>query len=244
MKKLIIIVGMLMCLCVKAQDKKYKYSRGQFQGIWKGVEMSRDPFADITQEYVIYKGSRMLMLNVETDWFYTVYFGFNEYFSGDMCPDENMDARMCLLEKGDFYYTVDEDGASVASNPPPEFVNVTENILEIPWSIYEKIEKLPQVALKKLYQRSINNKRNYIYEFLDMYVREITADKTYIYREKEGNNKTDMYLVKDDIIEVISAYSKCINFRYQTVKGEMITGWVKREDVSEDLDKIIKTSKK
>lgn len=239
MRQLIIIVGILMSLCVNAQNKEYKYSRKQFYGIWKGVEMSRDPFADITQEYVIYKGSRMLTFYSNYDWLYSYYFGFNEFFLDSEYMEKYPNARDGIFDKGNFYYTVYEDGTRRGANPPPEFVNVTETTLEIPWGIYEKIEKLPQVALKKLYQHSQTNKRNYIREFLDIGVREITAKKTYIYKERGGNNRTKMYLVKGDIIEVISAYPKRVNFRYQTAKGKMITGWLNVGDVSGSLEQMI-----
>lgn len=244
MRQLIIIIGVFISLCVNAQDKEYKYSREQFHGVWKGVEKSREPFVDITRKYIIYKGNKMLTFHSNDYWLRSYCFGFNGYFDGGMHPQKYKNAIVSLLNDGDFYYTARENGSSIVAFPPPDFVNVTENTLEIPWSIYEKIEKLPQVALRKLYQHSKANKRNYIREFLDIGVREITANKTYIYKERGGNNRTKMYLVKGDIIEVISAYPKRINFRYQTAKCKMITGWLNVSDVSGSLEQIIGKGKK
>ncbi|NQX82340.1 MAG: hypothetical protein HRT66_10150 [Flavobacteriaceae bacterium] len=244
MKQLIIIVIVLISLCGNAQEQEYKYSREQFHGIWKGVEMSRDPFADITDEYKVYTKNRMLSFYVNSDWLHSYYFGFNGYFGGGVHPETYKNSIVSLLDNGNFYYTSREDGSSIVANPPPEFVNVTETTLEIPWDIFEKITTLPQTALRKLYQHSITNKRNYIREFLEIGVRKITTDKTYIYKERGGNNRTNMYLVKGDIIEVISAYPKRVNLKYETAKGKIITGWVKKEDVSESLNKLIEASKK
>ncbi|NQX82231.1 MAG: hypothetical protein HRT66_09600 [Flavobacteriaceae bacterium] len=225
MDRLIVVLIMLSFNTLLAQNKLHV---DDFKGIWKVSQ-------DSPEHYDVFKGREVLQVLYSDK--------YKDYFKVRIL-------HFGFTKKSDTIYTLRESGTrkdNFIIGGKYEIQELGDDYMEIYsqnlfW--FDKIKRLPQKVLEKLYTRCLKDKRNYIREFLEIGVRKITTDKTYIYKERGGNNRTNMYLVKGDIIEVISAYPKRVNFKYETAKGKIITGWVKKEDVSESLNKLIEASKK
>lgn len=89
---------------------------------------------------------------------------------------------------------------------------------------YEKISKLPNNALKKLYYRGRQDKRDYTKDYLGIKVSEISASKSIIY--SEPGKPTNTQLGKGDIVTVLEEKGNWLKVDY----GTETAGWVKKED--------------
>jgi hypothetical protein len=90
---------------------------------------------------------------------------------------------------------------------------------------YEKINKLPNDALKKLYFRGKIDKRDYLKEYLGIKVAEITTAKSTIYAAPDKTKTTQ--LSKGDVITILEIQGNLLKVDY----GENDPGWIKKEDI-------------
>jgi len=92
---------------------------------------------------------------------------------------------------------------------------------------YMKIKRLPGTALKLLYNRGKKDNRDYIKEYLQIEVGEITSEKCVIY--SEPGIPTKMYLIRGDIVTIIGEKEDWLNIEYLGTK--LVKGWIKKSDV-------------
>lgn len=94
--------------------------------------------------------------------------------------------------------------------------------------------KLPKGALTMLYHKGQIDGRDYIRHFLELDVRAIASEKATIY--DSTGTVTKMYLIKDDIISVSGQQNGFVQMEYETDKGRIIKGMVKKEDIATKTD--------
>lgn len=93
---------------------------------------------------------------------------------------------------------------------------------------YAKIDHLPGLALKMLYNRGKSDNRNYIKEYLDIDVSVVKASKSVIY-SNPGMGATKMYLLKGDVLTVIGEKGEWLKIEYRGKK--LVQGWVKKQEL-------------
>ena len=118
---------------------------------------------------------------------------------------------------------IDKEGfATVPHFSTPEIVEISESTLWINYgkvSIYEKIDNLSEIDMKLLYLRGKKDNRDYIKEYLNLDVREITAPESIIYSEPD---KSTTYLLaqgaylstKKSIASLATSKVSCCSPRY------------------------------
>ncbi len=86
-------------------------------------------------------------------------------------------------------------------------------------------------SLKKAVSQFIDHNgkdnRNYIKEYLNLDVKEVVVPQSLIY--SKPNERTKMYLIKGDVVTILEEKNKWIKIEY--AGEELITGWIKKEDV-------------
>lgn len=92
---------------------------------------------------------------------------------------------------------------------------------------YVRINRLPGTALKLIYNRGKKDNRDYIKEYLQIEVREITSEKSVIY--SEPGIPTKMYLIKGDIVTIIREKENWLNIEY--LGNKLVKGWIKKSDI-------------
>jgi len=92
---------------------------------------------------------------------------------------------------------------------------------------YEKIPKLPNSALKKLYNRGKKDNRNYIKDYMYIKVAEINATKSIVY-SKPGKS-TNIQLIKGDVVIVLEEEGEWIKIEYGE---EYEQGYIKKENLN------------
>ncbi|MFT3737198.1 MAG: SH3 domain-containing protein [Breznakibacter sp.] len=102
---------------------------------------------------------------------------------------------------------------------------------------YEKITRLPSVALKLLYNRGLNDNRNYIKEYLGIEVEEIKSDKSIIFSNPE--TATKMYLTKGDVVTILEKKGNWLKIEFFGTK--LVTGWIRQTDVKKTLSRTLPT---
>ena len=89
---------------------------------------------------------------------------------------------------------------------------------------YEKIPKLTNKALKKLYHRGKKDNRNYIKDYLGIKVAEIATAKSIVYSLPDKPTVTR--LSKGDVVTVLEEKGSWLKVDY----GADTPGWIKKED--------------
>lgn len=110
--------------------------------------------------------------------------------------------------------------------------NLGDDVIELFYNNFfylYRLKKLPYKAFFDLYQLGKKDKRDYLEQFLDIDAREARRDRAYIYSAPDTITK--MYLIKGDIFKVLSEQDDWIEMEYETAKGRIIRGWLRREDV-------------
>ncbi len=117
-----------------------------------------------------------------------------------------------------FYYESDTEGNASLEL---ESINPT-NVFN-----YTKVVSFPKEYIKNLFLRGKIDNKDYLKEFLNKYFKEITRTKTIIY--SNINKKTQVYLLRNDLVEVLEEKGDWLKIRYYGKKT--IEGWIKRSDV-------------
>ena len=103
-----------------------------------------------------------------------------------------------------------------------ELVNVNVNV-----NVYRKVQNLPNIYIRGLYEQGKKDKRDYLKEFLSIDMHEITKVKSLIYRLP--NIPTKIYLIKGNEIEILEEKGEWLRIRYYGKKT--VEGWIKKSDV-------------
>ena len=124
----------------------------------------------------------------------------------DIGQDGTIDKAFCIIPS---YYEC--DGSVLSINGGKVFD-------------YEKIPKLPNKALKKLYYRGKKDNRNYIKDYLNIKVAEISTSKSTVYSEPDKPKA--ILLSKGDVVTVLEEKGVWLKVDY----GADTLGWLKKED--------------
>jgi hypothetical protein len=205
------------------------------QGIWSRINLPE--YTNNSFSIKINKGFKSLNLEYSIsedneNYISEYYIGFQDSSSYDMGT-----INISKLREFGNYYTVvsmssvDDSGeATIPDFSTPEIVELDENIMWINYgkiTMYERIHKIPIKALKILYLQGVRNNRNYLKEYLNINVKEITVPKSIIY--SEPGTPTKMYLIKGDVITVLDEQNGWIKIEYNGTK--LVTGWIKKQDI-------------
>ncbi len=229
-----IIIFISCCLIQESygQDKK-QVKLSLMQGIWENTmnSDSEKAFTIINEKFSInfvfsnYPNELDFPLSESLE-------GFQDFDSGN-----NDSININVLKEDGLYYTI-VDKKYVNANgwahrpdylTPKYFECDGENMSINGGELveYEKIPKLPNEALKKLYYRGKKDNRNYIKDYLGTKVTEITQAKSIVY--SEPGKITTTQLSKGDVVTVLEEKGGWIKVDY----GEDTPGWIKKEYTNE-----------
>jgi hypothetical protein len=201
------------------------------QGIWENTMNS-----DTLNSYKIIKGINSLGISFTRDSNKFVFYflesleGFQNYRS-----DEADSISVSSLNKNGKYFTTIINKKNIKNKwvkmlyciVPDYFECNGENMSINGGQLVEfsKIDRLPNSALKLLYYRGKQDKKDYIKEYLDIKVVEIISQKATIFSAPEM--PTSLQLIRYDVVVVIEEKGKWLKVDY----GTNNLGWIKREDI-------------
>jgi len=234
MKYSYLIPTILNCLVSQIHGQVQKNSQlVLMQGIWENTFNS-----DCEYSYTIINGMSSLSL-VYSNKQNSLNFPLTESIEGFLTenPEDIDSINIKNLKENGAYYTVidkkyvNENGWVHKPNfLTPEYFECDGENMSINGGQlveYVKIKRLPGAALKLLYNRGKKDNRDYIKEYLQIEVGEITSEKCVIY--SEPGIPTKMYLIRGDIVTIIREKEDWLNIEYLGTK--LVKGWIKKSDV-------------
>jgi hypothetical protein len=231
MKKFIII-SLLCCITKLHAQVQVNTRLALMQGIWEWITND-----DTNSVFKVVNGNKCLEFafeKVSNDLEFPLFemiIGFQNTATFD---NEIWHINIDSLKEDGLYYTevinkkyIERNGMiNKAYCVIPSYYECDGNILSINGGKlfeYEKIKKLSNNSLKKLYNRGKLDKRDYIKDYLNIKVMEITAFNGIIY--SEPNKPTNIQLSKGDIVTVLEEKGKWLKVDYGTDQP----GWIKRK---------------
>jgi hypothetical protein len=92
---------------------------------------------------------------------------------------------------------------------------------------YYRLDRLPSLAIRYLYQEGKKAERDYIAEYLNIKVAEVIVEKAVIY--SSPNEPTSMYMVSGDVPTILQEKGHWLKIEY--LGSRLITGWILKSDV-------------
>ncbi len=165
---------------------------------------------------------------------YELIIGFQNYITSRSYDSLYLNSGS-LVPNG-LYYTeilnksyIREDGFVVRPNfLIPSYFECDGNTLSINGGKlfeFEKIEKVPFEALKKLYYKGKRNNRDYLKDYLNLKVLSVNSIKYIVYTEPDRPSKAR--LDGGDIVIILEENEKWLKVQYK----ENSIGWIKKADV-------------
>lgn len=226
------VLLLILNISLFGQSKEQKvYNVNQMQGIWQlYFNYTYPDDASYTTFYII-KGRKNLKVDIDGSPYDKLSVVVSDYGFANSYFHDTIYAMKHLNDTGKVYVELDENAnfkdcdvniASIFELRPKSYLNIFSDECNY-------IDKAPKEVLEVLYKRGKHDKRDYIKEFLNMQVCGIQAEKSFIYDSTQ--TKTKMFLVKDDIVTVTGEQNGFVKMEYETVKGDIIKGWIKKEDI-------------
>lgn len=234
MRTIYLTLILLSCFIRPMYGQDIKQSKlDLMQGVWENTMNSNSEFA-----YSIIHGVKSLDFVYSTD-DKKLDFPLSESLVGFQNSDNgNRDSiNMNDLKKDGMYYTILDckyiDDKGWIHRPDyltPEYFECDGEVMSVNGGQlveYEKLKRLPSNALKKLYDRGEVDKCNYIKEYLNIEVKEIKVNKSYIYSRPDALTK--MYFIKGDVVTVVGKSGDWLHIEY--LGKRLIQGWIHNKDV-------------
>lgn len=226
-------IVIIICFLTKTYGQSQTLNKlDLMQGIWENNmnEDSNKAFKIIIGKYSL----DFTLLNDPNELNFPLFemiIGFQNFDSSD----ETLSIKIDDLKAEGLYFTeiidkkyIEKDGSIKKPNYliPFNFECNGDNMAINGGKLFEyhKINKLPVYALKLLYNRKKKDQRDYIKEYLNIKVAEITAPKSTVY--SEPNKPTATQLSKGDVVTMLEEKGNWLKVDY----GADTPGWVKKED--------------
>lgn len=225
MKNSILILMLLIVFTTNAlsqNNPSKKCSLIEVQGIWHAYEYIKEPFPDVSCEFMIIKGGKKIKFDIKDKSFAMSYIGFqNHEFQNQISAKFTKDS---LKNAGQYITIVDERNENIDIDRV--FSCEPSNIFLF-YTSYERIDSLTKPIVNLLYNQGKKDHQNYFKEFLDKTFTEITTSKVSICTAPAIISKA--YLLRGDVVEVLDSKDVWIKIRYYGNKP--IEGWIKKSDV-------------
>jgi hypothetical protein len=212
-----------------AQEKK-ENNLGLIQGIWENIMNT-----EAEHSYKVIKGINSLGISHNDDpnnldfYMLECLEGFQNYKYDDVDS-----INVCLLKGNGKYFTTILDKKYIKNGwvkmqycIVPEYFECNGANMSInggQLAEFVKIGQLPNNTLKLLYKRGKKDKRDYIKDYLDIKVAEITPAKCTV--NSLPDKPTTIQLSKGDLVTVLEEKGNWLKVDY----GMDNPGWVKKED--------------
>ena len=225
------LISAVLCLCFLTRVFSQNNSPSTFQkiqGIW--LLINKPESTNNTSSVTINKGLRTLnfeyALDGSKDYIEEYYMGFQDYNFNDV---DSINVKS-LKETGSYYTviamkSVNRNGWVMKPDfLTPEIVEIGEQTMWINYgnvSMFEKIDKLPRLTLKLLYNRGKKDKHDYIKDYLNLKVAEIKKQKETVYSLPD--KPTAVQLSEGDVVTVVEEKGQWLKIDY----GADTLGWIK-----------------
>lgn len=203
------------------------WSLSDIQGIWNATEYVKEPFPDVSNEFMIIKENMEIDFNAKDGSFSKSFIGFQDLSSENELPNDF--TKDNLKSKGRFFTVLNSNG----------FVSIdgmfgySSNQFFHFYTEYIRIEKLNNQEIIFLSRRGNKDRLDYLKLFLD---KDIKLVKNKICVNKSVGIPTKMYLIKNHPVEILEEQSEWLRICYYPEKngkwtGKTIEGWIKKSDV-------------
>jgi len=229
MKRIALFFILFTCtsICLEAQNLKKSISLKCLQGIWKATEYTKEPFPDVSNEYIIINGNKKIILDIKSKYLNSSIIGFQN-ISSSLYDLNKRGIKIDSLESTGIYYTeinYDDVNLNKFNFNTFDALNCDKTTLYLYYTEYEKIQLINNNLINFLKVQGKKDGQNYLKDFLNM--REIKIGKSFIY--SSPNIPTKMYLFKGDKIETLEEKGEWLKIRYYGKK--IVEGWIKKRDV-------------
>jgi hypothetical protein len=92
---------------------------------------------------------------------------------------------------------------------------------------YYRLDRLPSLAIRYLYQEEKKVERSYIAEYLNLKVAEVIVEKAVIY--SSPNEPTNMYMVSGDVPTILKDKGDWLKIEY--LGSRLVSGWILKSNV-------------
>ena len=203
-------------------DPSKKCSLIGMQGIWHAYEYIKEPFPDVSTEFMIIKGSKRIKFDIKDKSFEFSYIGFqNHQFINQISTKFTKDS---LMNIGQYFTIVVEKNETIDID---RVFACEPNRIFLFYTSYERIDSLTRPIVYLLYRQGMINHQNYLKEFLDKTFTKITTSKVSICTTPAIFSK--VYLLRGNVVEVLETKDTWIKIRYYGNKT--IEGWIRKNDV-------------
>lgn len=228
--KIMNLIILTMFLSVVYGQENKKIDIREFKGLW---ELSIDSEENTTEKIYFLIGNKS-MIELYNDFKYDrVYSLFGPSEIGFVNKDSINSISIVNYKKCG---SLEEDYLVLGNNfectlPEYEGGEITQMVLyNMNEFYYYRLSIIPTEIQKALYKELEENNKDYLLDFLNIDIREITSKIAYTYNDKKG--KTDIYLVKGDIVEIESIDEEFAKVTYNKNDEKLIKGYVRYSDIS------------
>jgi hypothetical protein len=194
------------------------------RGIWSGENQIKEPFADISSEYLIFKDKLVLQIILK-DPSYNIAKWYLQSISNR--PNElsriNLDSlENRIIDNKPFFYTQsisfdkdfrlnkNENGKYLYNVWP--FLSCDDYQLLYFYGEYDRKKEIPDNVVKFIIEKSKNNKEDNLLYFIDKKVLRINVEKAYLY--SLSKQKTNSYLIDGDIVILQEEFDQWVKVKY------------------------------
>lgn len=228
--KIMNVIILTMFLSVAYGQENKRIDIREFKGLW---ELSINSEVNITEKIYFLIGNKS-MIELYNDFKYDrVYSLFGPSEIGFVDKDSTNSFSIANYKR---YGSLEEDYLMLGNNfecTLPEYGGgeITQMVLyNMDEFFYYKLSIIPTEIQKVLYKELEENDNDYLLDFLNIDIREITSKIAYIYNNQKG--KTEIYLVKGDIVEIESIEEEFAKIICNKNDEKLIKGYVRYSDIS------------
>jgi hypothetical protein len=228
LKFILTYLSLLLSFTCYAQDKN-RSQLSLMQGVWE-YNMNTDS----EKAFSIIRGKLSLsfVYNVSGELDFPLHESLKGFYDGDISVDTMFVDS--LHDSGLHYVTIDKDDIKSegwVTRPDfltPRYFECDGEIMSINGGQlveYLKINELPYEALVKLFKRGKLDKRDYIFEYLNLRVRSIKSSYCKIYSNPK--EKANGKLEREQVVIILEENAKWLKVKY----SEDGIGWIKKTHV-------------
>lgn len=231
-RSILTLVLFIICLTGRTQTIDRRKLE-LIQGIWAGIMNSESE-----RLYKITKGNKSLGVSYTINSSISDFYinesieGFQNYNHGEI---DSINIKW--LSQGGKYYTliIDEDRidqqgwVSIDYCQIPSYFECDGELMSINGGQlveYGKRQDLPFEALDKIYRRGKLDRRDYLYEYLDLRTASIRSSNCILY--SEPRRRTSQVLSDDQVVVIIDEVNQWLKVMY----ADRAFGWIKKEDIN------------
>ncbi|GAL86190.1 SH3 type 3 domain protein [Sporocytophaga myxococcoides] len=219
--------------------ENYESALKCIKGTWQGENQIKEPFADLSSEFLIFNNNLILRIKLEES-FYSVSRCYFQNISNK--PNELTRINLDSINKNkynnrNFYFTqstyIDDyfklkknENKEYLYNIAPDFSCQDDQLVYF-YGEYARVNNVPDEVIKFIIETVNRNKNDNLLIFINKKLMKVKSDKAYLYSSMK--ERTNSYIIKGDIVSVEEESDEWLKIKFFGKK--IIEAWINRKDV-------------